>query len=258
MPNRSGRAAAKRAKMRDPRAKQRPNPKGGIGALPAWDLSDLYAGLDSPEIARDLARSDALCLAFEEGYKVKVAARASSPDGGKALAAAVQEFESIDDLIGRIASFAGLIHSADTTDPVRTKFFGDVQERITTSSSHLLFFALELNKIDDGVLEGAMAHPALGHYRPWIREIRREKPYQLEDRIEQLFHEKSVTGQGAWNRLFDDTVASLRFKIRAKMLPIEPALNLLHDPNTATPKAPAAALGSTFTRHLPTFPLTTT
>src|SRR6266853_52393 len=204
MPNRSGRAAAKRAKMRDPRAKQRRNPKGGVGALPEWDLSDLYAGVDSPEIARDLARADALCLAFEERYKGKLAALARSPDGGKALAAAVEEFESIDDLIGRIASFAGLIHSADTTDPVRAKFFGDVQERITTSSSHLLFFALELNKIDDGVLENAMAHPALGHYRPWIEDIRREKPYQLEDRIEQLFHEKSVTGQGAWNRLFAD------------------------------------------------------
>src|SRR6266853_1382497 len=204
MPNRSGRAAAKRAKMRDPRAKQRRNPKGGVGALPEWDLSDLYAGVSSPEIARDLARADALCLAFEERCKGKLAALARSPDGGKALAAAVEEFESIDDLIGRIASFAGLIHSADTTDPVRAKFFGDVQERITTSSSHLLFFALELNKIDDGVLENAMAHPALGHYRPWIEDIRREKPYQLEDRIEQLFHEKSVTGQGAWNRLFAD------------------------------------------------------
>jgi oligoendopeptidase F len=253
MPNRS----TKRAKMRDPRAKQKPNPKGGIGTLPVWDLSDLYAGVDSPEIARDLARSDALCLAFEERYKGKLAALARSPDGGKALAAAVQEFESIDDLIGRIASFAGLIHSADTTDPVRTKFFGDVQERITTSSSHLLFFALELNKIDDGVLENAMAHPALGHYRPWIEDIRREKPYQLEDRIEQLFHEKSVTGQGAWNRLFDDTVASLRFKIGAKMLPIEPALNLLQDRNAATRKAAAAALGRTFRQHLRTFTLIT-
>src|SRR5258705_2055790 len=257
MPNRSGRAAAKRAKMRDPRAKQRRNPKGGIGALPEWDLSDLYAGVDSPEIARDLARADALCLAFEERYKGKLAALARSPDGGKALAAAVEEFESIDDLIGRIASFAGLIHSADTTDPVRAKFFGDVQERITTSSSHLLFFALELNKIDDGVLENAMAHPALGHYRPWIEDIRREKPYQLEDRIEQLFHEKSVTGQGAWNRLFDDTVAGLRFKIGAKMLPIEPALNLLQDRNPLTRKAAAAALGRTFTQHLRTFTLIT-
>src|SRR5258708_33341346 len=111
MPNRFGRAATKRAKMQAPRAKERPNPKGGIGALPEWDLSGLHSGLDSPEIARDLARSDALCLAFEERYRGKLAALARSPDGGNALAAAVQEVESIDDLIGRLASVAGLVHS---------------------------------------------------------------------------------------------------------------------------------------------------
>jgi oligoendopeptidase F len=257
MPSRSGRAAAKRAKTRAPRPKERRNPKGIIGALPEWDLSDLYSGLDSPEIASDLARSDAQCRAFEERYKGKLAALASRPDGGKALAAAVRELESIDDLIGRIASFASLIYSGNTADPIRAKFFGDVQERITTSSSHLLFFSLELNKIEDVVVERAMADPALGHYRPWIEDIRKEKPHQLEDRIEQLFHEKSVTGQGAWNRLFDDTVAGLRFKIGARTLPIEPALNLLQDRNPATRKAAAEALGRTFAQHLRTFTLIT-
>jgi oligoendopeptidase F len=257
MPIRSGRAAVKRAKVRDQRAKEGHDLKGRIGALPEWDLSDLYSGIDSPEVARDLARSDALCLAFEERYRGRLAALARGPDGGKALAAAVREFESIDDLIGRIASFASLIHSANTMDPACAKFFGDVQERITTSSSHLLFFALELNRIDDEVLENAIADPALGHYRPWIEDIRKEKPHQLEDRIEQLFHEKSVTGQGAWNRLFDDTVASLRFKIGAKTLPIEPALSLLQDRDPLTRKAAAAALGRTFTQHLRTFTLIT-
>src|SRR5215468_9353394 len=231
--------------------------KGGVGVLPEWDLSDLYSGLDSPEIADDLARSDAQCLAFEERYKGKLAALASGPEGGKALAAAIREFEAIDDLIGRIASFASLVYSGNTADPIRAKFFGDVQERITTSSSHLLFFSLELNKIDDEVLENAMAEPTLAHYRPWVEDIRKERPYQLEDRVEQLFHEKSVTGQGAWNRLFDDTVASLRFKIGTKILPIEPALSLLQHRNAATRKASAAALGRTFRQHLRTFALIT-
>jgi len=197
-------------------------------------LSDLYSGLDSPEITSDLARSDARCLAFEEQHKGKLAAIASGSDGGNALAAALRELESIDDLIGRIASFAQLVYTGNTTDPARAKFFGDVQERITTSSSHLLFFSLELNQIDDKVLDNAMAEPALGHFRPWIEDVRKEKPYQLEDRIEQLFHEKSVTGQGAWNRLFDDTIASLRFKVGTKTLTIEPTLNLLQDRDAKT------------------------
>jgi oligoendopeptidase F len=228
-----------------------------LGALPEWDLSALYAGIDAPEIKRDLARVDADCNAFEERYKGKLAALAAGVDGGRAVAAAVKAFEAIDDLIGRIASFAQLVYSGNTADPARAKFFGDVQEQITTSSSHLLFFALELNKIDKDVLERAMADPALGHYRPWIEDIRKEEPYQLEDRIEQLFHEKSVTGETAWNRLFNDTIASLRFKVGAKTLAIEPTLNLLQDRSEKTRKAAAQALGKTFRENLRTFTLIT-
>jgi oligoendopeptidase F len=228
-----------------------------LGALPEWDLSALYAGIDAPEIKRDLARADADCNAFEERYKGKLATLAGGPDGGRALAAAIKQLEAIDDLMGRLASFAQLVYTGNTADPACAKFFGDVQEQITTSSSHLLFFSLELNKIDNDVLERAMADPALGHYRPWIEDVRKEKPYQLEDRIEQLFHEKSVTGQAAWNRLFDDTVASLRFKVGAKTLAIEPTLNLLQDRSEKTRRSAAEALAKSFGENLRTFTLTT-
>ena len=87
-----------------------------------------------------------------------------------------------------------------------------MQERIT-ASAHLLFFQLELNRLDDAALEAAMVDPALGHYRPWLEDIRKDKPYQLEERIEQLFHEKSVTAYSAWNRLCDETIAQLRFRV---------------------------------------------
>jgi oligoendopeptidase F len=228
-----------------------------LGILPEWDLSALYPAIDSPDIKRDLARIDAECNAYEERYKGKLAALAEGADGGAALARAIKELEAIDDLIGRIASFAQLVYTGNTTDPARAKFFGDVQEQITTSSSHLLFFSLELNKIADVVLERAMADGALAHYRPWIDDVRKEKPYQLEDRIEQLFHEKSVTGQAAWNRLFDDTVANLRFKVGAKTLAIEPTLNLLQDRSEKVRKSAAEALGKTFRENLRTFTLIT-
>jgi oligoendopeptidase F len=254
MSNRSGRAVAKRAKISDPAAGRRSK---GVGALPEWDLSDLYPGIDSAEIASDLAGSHARALAFEARYKGRLAALASEPGGGKALADAVREFEAIDDLIGRLLSFAGLVYSSNVVDPVFAKFHGDVQERITASSSHLVFFSLELNKIDDKVLQAAMADPALGHYRPWLEDIRKDKPYQLEDRIEQLFHEKSIVGQGAWSRLFDDTLAGLRFKVDGKRQPIEATLNLLQDRDGEVRKAAAGALGKTFAQHLRTFTLIT-
>ena len=226
-------------------------------ALPEWNLADLYPGLDAPEVKRDLDRVDADCLAFEEAYKGRLGDLARSPGGGATLAGAVKRYEAIDDVIGRLVSYAGLVHAGDTTDPVRAKFYGDVQERITAASTHLLFFTLELNRIDDSLIEAAMADPALRHYRPWIEDVRKERPYQLEDRVEQLFHEKSVTAHGAWNRLFDQTVAGMRFTVAGKSLALEPTLKLLQEPREDVRKAAAGALARTFKDHLRVFTLIT-
>ena len=228
-----------------------------LGALPEWNLSDLYPGLDSPEIKRDLEQADSDCAAFEQEFKGRLAALATGEGAGGALAAAVKRYESIDDRLGRLISYASLVYAGNTTDPVNAKFYGDIQERITAASLHLLFFALELNRIDDGQLDAAMRDPALGHYRPWIEDVRKEKPYQLEDRVEELFHEKSVTGYSAWNRLFDETIAGLRFKIAGKSLAIEPTLNLMQDSDGKKRKAAAEALAKTFKENLRPFALIT-
>jgi oligoendopeptidase F len=249
MPARAKRASAHRA-LKTPAVPR-------LGALPEWNLADLYAGLDDPQVKRDLDRGAAESLAFEQAYKGKLTALAEGPAAGAALAEAVKRYEALDDLLGRLTSYAGLLHAGDTVDPARAKFYADVQERVTAASTHLLFFTLELNRLDDAKLEAAMQDGALAHYRPWIEDIRKEKPYQLEDRVEQLFHEKSVTGYSAWTRLFDENIASLRFKVGSKSLAIEPTLNLLQDPRPATRKAAAQALAKTFRENLRTFALIT-
>jgi oligoendopeptidase F len=231
------------------------NKSAKLGALPEWNLKDLYPGLDSPEVKRDLDLADSECAAFEHDFKGRLAALAAGEGGG--LAKAVARYEAIDDRLGRLMSYASLMYAGNTTDPARAKFYGDVQERITAASLHLLFFTLELNRVDDAQLEAAMQDPALGHYRPWIEDVRKEKPYQLEDRVEELFHEKSVTGYSAWNRLFDETIASLRFKVAGKKLAIEPTLNLLQDVDGKKRKAAAEALAATFKENLRPFALIT-
>jgi len=244
---------AKNAAARRPTGSERS--AGRLAALPEWNLNDLYSGLDDPAIASDLARVDAECVAFETDYKGKLAGFAAA--GGAELAAAVRRYEAIDDLMGRLGSYAGLVHAGNTVDPARTKFYGDVQERMTAASTHLLFFTLELNRIDDAVLEGAMREVALGHYRPWLEDVRRYRPYQLEDRVEQLFHEKSMTAYSAWNRQFDATIARLRFAVLGKSLAIEPTLNLLQDRSAAKRKAAAAALARSFAANIDQFALIT-
>src|ERR1700744_840699 len=225
--------------------------------LPEWNLSDLYPAIDAPEVTRDLDRLDSECVAFENDYKGRLAERTASDGGGLWVAGAVKRYNEIDDLAGRLSSFAGLVHAGDSVDPVISKFYGDVSERLTNASVHLLFFALELNRIDDAVIEAAMRAPELAHYRPWIEDLRKDKPYQLEDRVEQLFHEKSQSGYAAWNRLFDQTISSLRFKVAGKEIAIEPTLNLLQDRDGKKRKAAADALAKTFKANERTFAIIT-
>jgi oligoendopeptidase F len=229
--------------------------QSGPRHLPEWNLDDLYSGLDDPAIDRDLDRADAECAAFEDAYKGKLATLVAAADGGSSLATAVRRYEKIDDLMGRLSSFAGLVHAGNTLDPARTKFYGDIQERLTAASIHVLFFTLELNRIEDAILEKAMRVPALGHYRPWIEDMRRYRPYQLEDRVEQLFQEKTVTAYSAWNRHFDATIAKLRFKVAGKPLAIEPTLNFFQDRSGAKRKAAAQALAHTFKENVQQFAL---
>jgi len=228
-----------------------------LGDLPEWNLADLYSGMDAPELKRDLEKAAADAIAFEARWKGTLAAEASRGAEGR-LGQALREYEALEELIGRIVSYAGLVYAGNTIDPQRAKLYGDVQEKMTDASAHLLFFALELNLIDDAAIEAALdADPAFGHYRPWVLDLRKDRPYQLEDRIEQLFHEKSVTGRGAWNRLFDETMADLRFTVDGEELTLEPTLNRLQDPDGDTRRKAAEALAQTFSKNLRTFTLIT-
>ncbi|AMS40972.1 oligoendopeptidase F [Aminobacter sp. Y103A] len=229
----------------------------GLGELPEWNLADLYSSMDAPELARDLEKASADAVAFEARWKGTLAIEAGRGGAGK-LGEAMRTYEALEELVGRVVSYAGLVYAGDTSDPKRSKLYGDVQEKMTDASAHLLFFALELNLVDDDLILKALdADPAFGHYRPWVLDLRKDKPYQLEDRVEQLFHEKSITGRGAWNRLFDETMTDLRFNIGGEELALEPALNMLQDPDGEVRKAASDALAATFRKNQRVFTLIT-
>ncbi|WP_091524871.1 M3 family oligoendopeptidase [Aerobium aerolatum] len=228
-----------------------------LDGLPEWNLSDLYDGMSDPDLARDLVRAADDSATFEARWKGKLT-EAASKSGDEGLGAAMRDYEALDELMGRIGSYAGLLYSSNTADPTHGKFYGDVQEKLTDASAHVLFFTLELNLVDDQLLEQALANdPAFGHYRPWVADLRKDRPYQLEDRVEQLFHEKSVTGRAAWNRLFDETMTALRFEVGGETLVLEATLNKLQDPNGAVRQEAAEALAKTFGENIRTFTLIT-
>jgi oligoendopeptidase F len=228
-----------------------------LGVLPEWRLQDLYEGMDSASFAADFERAEREAKSFAETYRGKLAALADRPDAGERLSEAVKAYESLQDLTGRIMAYASLRYASDTSDPAIAKFYADAQERVTALASDLLYFELELNRLDDVKLNAAMTAPALGHYRPWLEDIRKEKPHQLADDLELLFLDKSVSAAAAWNRLFDDTMAALRFDFEGESLTLEPLLGKLQDPDAKTRETAANALAATLGANLRLFALIT-
>lgn len=228
-----------------------------LGELPTWRLEDLYVSATSEEFRADMAQAQADAIAFETRWKGKLA-MAATKIGGEGIGEAIKELEAIEERMGRIAAFAGLTYFSDTSKPANGKLYGDVQSKLTDISAHLLFFSLELNRIADAVIDAALEADRLAaHYKPWILDLRKDKPYQLDDKLEQLFLEKSMTGATAFNRLFDETVASLTFPVDGEALPLEVTLNLLQDPSSEKRKMAAMALAETFKANIRTFTLIT-
>jgi oligoendopeptidase F len=223
-----------------------------LGALPEWDLSDLYPSRNSPALQRDLESLAADAEAFRARFEGRLAALS-----GAELGAATARYEELQERAGRILSYASLVHAGALADPEIGQFFQTMQERINAVSTVLLFFTLELNRLDNEALEAKTADPALARYRPWLRDLRAFRPHQLSDELEKLLHEKYVAGRAAWVRLFDETVADLRFPFRDKELTETEALDLLSDPDPEIRREAGLAIGAVLGRHERVFALIT-
>ena len=169
-----------------------------LGDLPEWDLSDLYGAPDAPELAADLDKAGRDAAVFRDRHRDRL-------DGltGDELAAAIAEYEAIEEALGRIMSYAGLRHAADVGDAEKARFDQNMRERVNDIATRLLFFTLEINRLDEDGLAAKLDSAALARYAPWLRDVRAFRDHQLDDRIEELLHEKSVAGRAAWVRLFD-------------------------------------------------------
>jgi oligoendopeptidase F len=223
-----------------------------LGTLPQWDLKDLYPGRDSAELKAALADSETGSKQFRSRYEGKLASLS-----GADLAGAIRSYETLQETLGRIMSYAYLDYCTDMTDAETGRFFQNMQEKVNGISTELLFFALELNRLEDADIEKKLRDSGLAHYGPWLRDTRAFRPYQLSDEVEKLLHEKSVAGRSAWTRLFDETMAELRFPIGGKELSNAEALHLLSEPDPALRKEAAKSLGKVFGENARVFALIT-
>ncbi len=211
-----------------------------LGELPAWQLSDLYAGPEDPAIAADFARLDTRIADFEK-HRGKVAELS-----GAAFAAAIAEYEAISEITGKIGSFAQLYQTEDVSDPARGRFYQDISERLTVLGGRLLFFTLEINRLEDDALARKMSDARAGHYHPWVRDLRISRKHELTDDLEKLFLDKSTTSRTAWVRLFDETLAGVRVAVEGEPAPLTltAALNRFSDPDENKRRAAAKGVGA--------------
>ena len=223
-----------------------------VEELPTWDLGDLYPEPDSPAVEADLTMAEQAARAFAAAHQHKLGAMS-----GRVLAGAIAEYERIEELLGRLMSYAQLLFAGDSTNAEIGRFYQTVSERVTTISSDLLFFSLELNRLDDAVLDQKLADLALEKWRPWLRDLRVFRPHQLADDLEKLLHEKEVTGRSAWSRLFDETVAAMRVSLGGEELTVSAALNKLSDRDRAAREAAGRAIGEAFGGNIRLFSLVT-
>ena len=223
-----------------------------LDALPEWDLSDLYPGRDSEALTRDLAALASDAEAFRDRYEGRLSALS-----GAELGAAVEAYERLQEKIGRIMSYASLVYAGNLADPEIGRFYQTMQERTNAVSTALLFFTLELNRLEDADLEAKLGDPGLARYRPWLRDTRAFRPHQLSDEVEKLLHEKHVAGRAAWVRLFDETIADLRFPFRGSKLTEPEALDLLSDKDPEVRREAAQTIGEVLGKNTRVFALIT-
>ncbi|MEL6377734.1 MAG: oligoendopeptidase F, partial [Pseudomonadota bacterium] len=219
-----------------------------LGALPEWNLDDLYTGEDAKELADDLAWLEQACADFARDYEGKLADLDAA-----GLLECIERNEKISNVAGRIMSFAGLRYYQLTTDGERAKFLSDCQEKITNFTTPLVFFTLELNRIEEAALTVMYSDSdALARYAPVLRRIRAMKPHQLSDELEKFLHDLGVVGD-AWERLFDETIAGLTFNVGDQELGMEATLNLLTEQNRDTRESAARELARVFGENIKIF-----
>ena len=219
-----------------------------LGQLPDWNLNDLYTSTDAKELVNDLNWLEKECDEFAKNYEGKL--KFLSADE---MLKCVVRNEKISSISGRIISYAGLLYYQKTTDADRAKFLSDMQEKITIFTTKLVFFSLEINSLDDDFLESLLKENVkLSRYKPVFEKIRALKPYQLSDEIEKFLHDLGIVGD-AWEKLFDETIAGLKFKIGGETLNIEATLNFLTDQKRENRKNATHELARVFEKNIKIF-----
>src|SRR4051794_29439098 len=211
-----------------------------------WDLDPLIDGRGADGVKERLDRADQLARTFAEHYQGKVAEL--DADG---LLEAMNTFVEMYEEVDRGASYAYLRFSTDTADPERGALLQLVQERGTAIETKVLFFELEWAALDDARADELLADERLGFARHYLENARRYRPHLLSEPEERIMAEKSVSGRGAWTRLFSEVTSAITVRLAEVAqegddeggdVSLEVALSKLQSPDREVRRASAEAI----------------
>ena len=179
--------------------------------LPAWDLSDLYSGINDPQVEKDLSAYLAYNQQLSDKYKSKVASL-SAPDFAKAI----KLYEQASVVASKLGIFAYLNMVTQMKNKEAVAFYQNINEKLTESGKLSIFFTLEINALSEETFQALLKDKNVAFYRPWLEKIRLFKPYELAEDMEALLADKALTSSAAWVRLYDETSSKLKYIVNGK------------------------------------------
>lgn len=215
--------------------------KAAASLPPSWDLSDLYTNISDPAIQETWNREQLRADQFSEKYRGKV----TNDLPPATLLPLIQEYESILEQAAKPEIYAHLLVNAENT-PTNSAFEQKMRQAGIELSQKLLFFELELSKVDADILTRWSEHRTLKNYAHYLKRIADYRPHRLNEAEEKIISDFSLCGGAAFVRLFDEELAYKTFQLKQngkiKEVNTEETLHGLHSAKRGERKTAAAAL----------------
>ena len=207
--------------------------------LPVWDLTEIYTDIKDPKIKTDLKKIRDSSDKFVKKWKGRI--KDLNPSD---FLSCIETYQKICENLHKIGTHSSLIFATNMEDAEVSRYNSSVSDEFTEIFSSLIFFTLELSKVNDVKIQNWMNDKNCSKWEPYLKVLRKRNPYLLDPLVEEMLIEKSATGRSAWVRLFDETSASLRFPFKEGELSEAEILNLLSDPDPNNRKLAGKSLSN--------------
>jgi len=155
-----------------------------------WDLSDLLPEPSEEIVAAKLAELEDAAAALE-GQRDEL----SLDMDPESFLAIVQEYEALTELLYPPVAYGSLWFSADTQSTEALTYQNRLQQIWTDIENRIMFFDLWWKELDEEQAERLLPQgEQYVDYRHFLTDLRRTKPFALDEKSEQIINTKNANG----------------------------------------------------------------